>query len=186
MTQTIKERLEELKRDEDACEDCEECDIYELCIRTRLNKAHNAGVDACLPLLEEVEALASSKNTKNEQIKATCSFGDVEEECRHFCNGFAMTMPPSDVMMQATRNLNNQLPEFVAHLLKKAVWEDRRRIIARVDACLPLLEAEYRQGFDDGMKHREFLICHCGCPMKIDAKDYQENHSGEALTPPTK
>jgi len=54
MTQTIKERLEELKRDEDACEDCEECDIYELCIRTRLNKAHNAGVDACLPLLEEV------------------------------------------------------------------------------------------------------------------------------------
>jgi len=57
---------------------------------------------------------------------------------------------------------------------------------AGVDACLPLLEEEYRQGFDDGMKHREFLICHCGCPMKIDAKDYQENHSGEALTPPTK
>ena len=55
-----------------------------------------------------------------------------------------------------------------------------------VDACLPLLEEEYRQGFDDGMKHREFLICPCGCPMRIDAKDYQEKHSGEALTPPTK
>ena len=52
-----------------------------------------------------------------------------------------------------------------------------------VDACLPLLEEEYRQGFDDGMKHREFLICPCGCPMRIDAKDYQEKHSGEALTP---
>ena len=57
---------------------------------------------------------------------------------------------------------------------------------AGVDACLPLLEEEYRQGFDDGMKHREFLICPCGCPMRIDAKDYQEKHSGEALTPPTK
>ena len=55
-----------------------------------------------------------------------------------------------------------------------------------VDACLPLLEDEYRQGFDGGMKHREFLICPCGCPMRIDAKDYQEKHSGEALTPPTK
>jgi len=55
-----------------------------------------------------------------------------------------------------------------------------------VDACQPLLEEEYRQGFDDGMKHREFLICPCGCPMRIDAKDYQEKHSGEALTPPTK
>jgi len=53
---------------------------------------------------------------------------------------------------------------------------------AGVDACLPLLEEVYRQGFDDGMKHREFLICPCGCPMKIDAKDYQEKHSGEALT----
>ena len=49
---------------------------------------------------------------------------------------------------------------------------------AGVDACLPLLEEEYRQGFDDGMKHREFLICPCGCPMRIDAKDYQEKHSG--------
>jgi len=177
MTQTIKERLELLKKP-----------VGEAPADDAVPSEHrafgfNAGVDACLPLLEEVEALASSKNTKNEQIKATCSFGDVEEECRHFCNGFAMTMPPSDVMMQATRNLNNQLPEFVAHLLKKAVWEDRRRIIARVDACLPLLEAEYRQGFDDGMKHREFLICPCGCPMRIDAKDYQEKHSGEALTP---
>ena len=57
---------------------------------------------------------------------------------------------------------------------------------AGVDACLPLLEEEYRQGFDDGMKHREFLICPCGCPMRIDAKDYQEKHSGEDLTPPTK
>ena len=54
---------------------------------------------------------------------------------------------------------------------------------AGIDACLPLLEEEYRQGFDDGMKHREFLICSCGCPMRIDAKDYQEKHSGEALTP---
>jgi len=41
-----------------------------------------------------------------------------------------------------------------------------------------LLEEVYRQGFDDGMKHREFLICPCGCPMRIDAKDYQEKHSG--------
>ena len=54
------------------------------------------------------------------------------------------------------------------------------------DACLPLLEEEYRQGFDDGMKHREFLICPCGCPMRIDAKDYQEKNNGEALTPHNK
>jgi hypothetical protein len=60
---------------------------------------------------------------------------------------------------------------------------DADKFNAGVDACLPLLEAEYRQGFDDGMKHREFLICPCGCPMRIDAKDYQEKHSGEALTP---
>ena len=57
---------------------------------------------------------------------------------------------------------------------------------AGVDACLPLLEEEYRQGFDDGMKHREFLICPCGCPMRIDAKDYQEKNNGEALTPHNK
>ena len=57
---------------------------------------------------------------------------------------------------------------------------------AGVDACLPLLEEVYRQGFDDGMKHREFLICPCGCPMRIDAKDYQEKNNGEALTPHNK
>lgn len=45
---------------------------------------------------------------------------NIEEEIRHFCNAFAMTMPPSNEMMQATRNLRKLLPSFIHHQLQKA------------------------------------------------------------------
>ena len=53
---------------------------------------------------------------------------NIEEEIRHFCNAFAMTMPPSNEMMQATRNLRAQLPGFIHHQLQKAREDERERI----------------------------------------------------------
>jgi len=52
MTQTIKDRLEELKKPK---WDYEKSDYPYYVKKDKENVAFNAGVDACLPLLEEVE-----------------------------------------------------------------------------------------------------------------------------------
>ena len=96
----------------------------------------------------------------------------VVETSRHFCNGIALQLKPSNAVMEAIRLLNKELPKALQAQRDAGVEEERDNIIEIVKFT------KFRDT-QPQEPHHKYL-------QQAKGVDYIRNKILKALTPPTK